>query len=220
MEEQASHVREIARLEALVAGDPGASAFPALAEANRRAGRVKEAERVAREGLQRRPELLAGRVALALALLDLGATGEARNELERVLGREPEHPVAAAAARCEPAPLDALADEELDEAFADAESHVEQMRSADDVAAEAMRAAALDGPEGVVAPGPDSPFATETVASLLAEQGHEDDAAAVRAHAQARQEVPPGGGGLSDAQRERVIAKLETWLEHLRRGRP
>ena len=52
--------------------DPGAPAFPALAEANRRAGRLDEAERVAREGLRRCPELLAGRVALALALLDLG----------------------------------------------------------------------------------------------------------------------------------------------------
>ena len=57
---------DLGRLEALVGDDPGATAFPALAEALRRSGRSKDAERVARAGLLRRPDTAAGRVALAL----------------------------------------------------------------------------------------------------------------------------------------------------------
>ena len=41
MEVQAA-AGEIARLEALLGADAGAGAFPALAEANRRAGRLEE----------------------------------------------------------------------------------------------------------------------------------------------------------------------------------
>lgn len=213
MEHQIHEVREIARLEALVAGDPGAPAFPALAEANRRAGRAEEAERVAREGLRHDPDHLAGRVALALALLELGRTDEARDQLERVLQVEPGHALARAARAGEPEPLEALDEDELEQAFADAESDADSMRSAHDVAAEAMRAAALDEPEGVFTAA-DSPFVTETVASLLAHQGHGDEARALRARAQER-----SGGGPSRDERDRAIATLESWLENLRRPR-
>jgi len=89
---------EIRRLEALVATGAGALAFPALAEAWRRAGRPEDAERVARDGLERAPHAAAGRVALALALLDQKRPAEAGAELERLLGGGAEHGIAHEAA--------------------------------------------------------------------------------------------------------------------------
>lgn len=212
--ELADHTGEIARLEALVGGDPGAPAFPALAEANRRAGRLEEAERVAREGLLRRPEQVAGRVALALALIDLGRLADARAELERVLRDVPDHPLARAAkeaSRDLDASLDDLDDRELDGAFASAEPDLDEMVDANAVAARALRAAELDEPEGFL-PEAGSPFATRTVADLLARQGHEAEAAALRRALHA-----PGGAGERD--REQVLATLERWLENVRRLR-
>jgi len=207
---------EIARLEALVAGDPGAAAFPALAEANRRAGRLDEAERVAREGLRRKPEQLAGRVALALALLDLGRAAEARRELERVLADVPDHPLARAAygasSELEDS-LDELEDRELDGAFASAEPDLDEMVDANELAARALRAADLDAPEGFV-PGAASPFATRTVAELLEQQGHGAEAAALL-----RTLSHPEDGGPDADERERVLATLERWLDNLRRLR-
>jgi tetratricopeptide (TPR) repeat protein len=210
---------EIARLEALLGADPGAPAFPALAEANRRAGRLEEAERVAREGLRRRPELSAGRVALALALLDLGRTEEARGELERVLEDVPDHPLALETfARSGGPPADALsaiADDEIDGAFEDAESSASELVDANEVAARALRAADLDQPEGVFSGDPDSPFATRTVAGLLERQGHRAEAEALRRDLELRTDGE-SRAPLADAQRERVIATLERWLENLR----
>jgi tetratricopeptide (TPR) repeat protein len=228
LDEQAA-LGEIARLEAIVGGDPGAPAFPALAEANRRAGRSKEAERVAREGLLHRPDVQAGHVALALALLDQDREDEARHTLERVLEQTPDHPVAGPAL---PGPaleaaadvsLDAaladeapeIGDDELDRAFASAEANVESMVSANDLAAQAVRAAELDGPEGIPT---HSPFATRTMANLLERQGHGVEAQAIRERA----ELNPrdsAGTSLPDPQRRRVIGTLERWLDHLRRAR-
>lgn len=222
---------EIARLEALLGADPGSPAFPALAEANRRAGRVEEAERVAREGLRRRPELVAGRVALALALLELERAEEAKSELERALEDVPDHPLvldvlARRGAVAAPESLDALADEEIDGAFADAETSLGELVDANEVAARAVRAADLDEPEDVVhgmpddevpIHTPDSPFATRTVAELLDRQGHGDEAAAIRRELTYRAEksAPP----LGETRREQLIATLERWLENLRRDR-
>jgi tetratricopeptide (TPR) repeat protein len=236
--EQQAALEEIARLEAHLGGDPSASAFPALAEANRRAGRAKEAERVAREGLRERPSFVAGRVALSLALLDLGRVDEARTELIQVLEMNP-HRARAANPLHRFAPLDHsamdepeetsgllgdLADDELENAFQDAEAQPDEMLSANRVAAAAVRDVDGDEPEGVMPIPADSPFATETVAGLLEQQNH-------RAEAQAMREslvAPPGsatlaaepGVALHDSmnQRARVIATLERWLENLRRG--
>jgi Flp pilus assembly protein TadD len=207
---------EIARLEALVGGDPGAPGFPALAEANRRAGRLEEAERVARDGLRLRPDCPAGRVALALALLDLGRTPDARRELERALADVPDHPLARAAYGASgdlDDALDELEDRELDGAFASAEPDLDEMLDANELAARALRAADLDQPEGFV-PAADSPFATRTVAELLERQGHGAEAAALRRTL--------SGGGEGDGpggDREHVIATLERWLDNLRRLR-
>jgi predicted Zn-dependent protease len=214
---------EIARLEALLGSDPGADAFAALAEANRRAGRIEEAERVAREGLRRRPELLGGRVALALALLDQDRVAEARAELERVLEEVPDHPLAldALAERAGgagPDALDALGDAEIDGAFAEAETSLGELVDANEVAARALRAADLDEPEGVFRDDVPSPFATRTVADLLERQGHPADAEALRQQLSQGRDEPvvslPG-----EERRENLIATLERWLENLRRNR-
>jgi hypothetical protein len=270
---------ELERLEALVSGPLGTMAFPLLAETHRRAGRPEEAERVAREGLRRASPAPAGRIALALALLDQKRDDEARVELEGLLGGDAEHRIArealvqagagpsigldtarvaeasAEASRGElatldpypqderhsssasdenpasgdgdalpgdeapgmtmepglmgpfgppppPAPARSLVfdgeveDDELEGAFAEAESERDQMLGADDVAQAVLasvpdeedlgRAEAdldeeeADGFAASVA-SPSSPFATETVAGLLERQGHGDDAARVRA---------------------------------------
>jgi tetratricopeptide (TPR) repeat protein len=220
MEVQAA-AGEIARLEALLGADPAAPAFPALAEANRRAGRLEEAERVAREGLRRRPELVAGRAALALVLLDLGRVDEARAELERILEDVPDHPLALASfARAGGTALEALADDEIEGAFADAETSVGEMVDANHVAARALEAADLDEPEGVFPTDPDSLFATPTVANLLETQGHGAEAAALREELARRSRgEAPASAAAEGAQRERVIATLERWLENLRRTR-
>ena len=237
MEQQAA-LDEIARLEAHMRGDPSASAFPALAEANRRAGRAKEAERVARDGLRERPTLLAGRVALSLALLDLGRIDEARTELIRVLDTNPFHAPAADALH-QVSPLDHpgmdeqeenpellgdLAEDELENAFQDAEAQPDEMLSANRVVAAAVRDVDQDEPEGVMPFSEDSPFATETVADLLEQQEHRGEAEAVRemlegAATSANPAMDPGAE-LHDTtnHRARVIATLERWLENLRRG--
>ena len=74
-----------------VEADPASIAFAQLAEEYRRAGQSDEAVRVCREGLTRHPAYLSARVTLGRALLDLGSFGEAREELEFVVGEAPEN---------------------------------------------------------------------------------------------------------------------------------
>jgi tetratricopeptide (TPR) repeat protein len=220
---------DLGRLEALVGDDPGATAFPALAEALRRSGRTKDAERVARAGLLRRPDTAAGRVALALALLDLGRETEARSELARVLDAAPDHPLAerfasprARVAGFAPPPPPAPAEEleridegEIEDAFELARPEPE-LASPDEAVAHALHAAELedaaDEIELVDADGDadaDLPVATRTVAALLERQGHTGDAERMRASLSAP----------AEAERERVLSTLERWLENLRRRR-
>lgn len=234
MEGQAA-LGEIARLEAQMGGDPSARAFAALAEAHRRAGRAKDAERVAREGLRERPSFVAGRVALSLALLDLGRVDEARAELIRVLEMNPDHPLAAnalhrAAPRAEGAigeleeasgPLVDLAEDEIESAFQDAEAQPDEMLSANRLVAAAVRGVDHDQPEGVMPFSPDSPFATETVASLLERQNHRGEARAMRdALEGSAASAADRSSTLHDSinHRARVVATLERWLGNLRRG--
>lgn len=233
--EQQQALEEIARLEAHMGGDPGASAFPALAEANRRAGRADVAERVAREGLDERPDFVAGRVALSLALLDQGRVDEARGELVRVLEMIPDHALAVGALRrASPEalggiaelgggaePLGDLAEDELESAFQDAEAQTDEMLSANRVVAAAVHGVEQDEPEGVMPFPADSPFATETVADLLEKQEHHGEARAMRdALDRSAARVRDSDVELQDAMnhRARVIATLERWLENLRRG--
>jgi tetratricopeptide (TPR) repeat protein len=212
---------EVARLERLGAADPRSPAFPALAEAHRRAGRAEVALKIAEDGLRHQPDLVAGHMALALALLDLGRTEELRSRLARVLDAVPEHGLAtriqgalAAAPQAPPAhPLAGIDELELEDAFEDAEAERDEMVDANHVAAETLRAVEEGSPEGVFMPGVGTPFATETVAGLLEEQGHTERAQAIRRALSPQQAEPR----LEDHRRERVVATLERWLEKLRR---
>jgi len=214
----------IARLEDTVASDE--SAFPALAEALRREGRTAEAERVARQGLERKPGSAEGSVALGLALLDQGRDEEARQVLETlvseafaVLGLPRAPSPAAVPLRSQPmGPLGAaLTAPELDRAFAAAETDLDQLIDADHVAEEALRRADPT-PVEVTASAPESPFATHTVADLLERQGDLEAASLLRA---SLRDVDRNGAALAAAgsRRQRAIAKLERWLENLRRPR-
>lgn len=224
------HAADVERLEALGGGRPGAPVFPALAEAHRRAGDAEKAARVAREGLAERPGLPAGRVALALALLDLGRVDEARAELAAVLDDVPAHPLARRArqedADSEAAdvpgafeapgreasdPLGTLDEGELEAAFDEAEAEPEEMMDANHVAEATLRQVEDGTPEGVDVARRGSPFATETVASLLERQGHDERARAVR------EAAGRSGPVRDDARRDTVLATLERWLDNVRR---
>lgn len=236
--EQQTALDEIARLEALTAGESGAPVFPALAEAHRRAGRPEEAEKVARDGLRHRPDFVAGRVALSLALLDLGRVDEARTELRRVLDLVPEHVLAAGAfdsttdspepqraeGSASTGPLSDLAEDEIESAFDGAEAQADEMFSANRVVEAAVRDIDKDEPEGVSAFDEGSPFATPTVADLLERQNRGEEARALRESlgrsAASESHTAEGGVALRGAHedRARVLATLERWLENLRRG--
>lgn len=236
---------EVARLEAIVRTGGATQAFPALCEAHRRSGRPEEAERLAREGLRRHPEQTAGRVALGLALIDLGRLDEARSELVRVLDAVPDHGLAQAAlAEPEEAPvaeaelLDEIADGELEQAFAAAEANPEEMMDANGVAAAVVRAVESepdeaegpsdpeDGREGEIAldhgqVAVEPPFATRSMADLLERQGRADEAQQLRASLDV---APPAETEEAEAEpaggeRDRVVRTLEGWLQNLRKGR-
>jgi hypothetical protein len=214
----------LARLEASVGSDPGASEFPALAEALRGAGRLQEAEDVARRGLEREPGNLEGTLVRALILLDRGRIDDARSEL---VARAGEFLAACGVDRAEARDAAAEAAEfdvevtegELDRAFDVAEPDRDQLVDADRVAQDAMHSADLDHPEGLPDPASDPVFATRTMAELLERQGDSEGASQIRttlaADAPAADEVgatrsgPPPG-------RERIIETLETWLFNLR----
>lgn len=211
---------EIERLERIVQGDPTAPAFPALAEAHRRAGDPKRAEQVARAGLAGRPDHVAGGVALGLALIDQGRQAEARAVLVRALEATPEHLLARraledlAGTSPELPALDTL-DSELDAALELARADSEAMIDADDLAQEAVRRVDPipdEATELVTAEG--SPFATRTVAHLLEQQGDADAAQVLRRNLEQRRER-------SSAERKRrLVTRLEGWLVKLRRGEP
>jgi tetratricopeptide (TPR) repeat protein len=222
-----AHAAEIARLEGIMAGDPGAPAFPALAEAQRRAGRPAQAERIARAGLRVQPEHVAGRVALGLALLDLGRVEDARSEFALALEATPDHVLARAAlggaaseapdaGAWDDSPLARIGEGEIEAAVAAARAEREAMLDADRVALAALRE--VEEPEAEPAAEEDalarvadrsSPFATRTVADLLERQGDRARAESVRRAAAARR-----GAG---SEREVLIVKLEAWLARLRR---
>jgi hypothetical protein len=147
-------------------------------------------ERLARleKGVERGLELLGG-----------GRADEARAVLSELLAPPPPHGISEA---------------ELDGAFADAEPEVERMRSADDVAEQAMLQAdqALEA-EGELAPDEvGEHFATETMAHLLERQGDDDGAERIRAA------LDLGDGETPRTNRGNVVSTLERWLENLRGG--
>ena len=224
---EAVEMSDLERLQELLGSDPGSAVFPALAETHRRAGEPGQAEVIARAGLDRRPDALAGRVALGLALLDQERLDEARVELERVLASVPDHPVAleglassgsggASPPRLnaldapDPDVLDEPIDEpEIDAAFEQATPERDEMVSADSVAAQAIRSIENEVLHEVGRDEVGIPVSTQTVAGLLEEQGHAGDAAAMRQELDAR----------VLADRERILGTLERWLDNIQRNR-
>ena len=224
---EAMGMSDLERLQGLLGSDPGSAVFPALAETHRRAGEPGQAEVIARAGLDRRPDALAGRVALGLALLDQERLDEARVELERVLASVPDHPVAleglassgsggASPPRLnaldapDPDVLDEPIDEpEIDAAFEQATPERDEMVSADSVAAQAIRSIENEVLHEVGRDEVGIPVSTQTVAGLLEEQGHPGDAAAMRQELDAR----------VLADRERILGTLERWLDNIQRNR-
>jgi hypothetical protein len=173
-----------------------------LAEAQRRAGRPAEAERIARRGLSQDPDSLPLRVALALALLDQRLFEFAREELVRGLEAAAEAPAE-------------LSEQELSDAFEQAEPETEDLVDADRVAQEALREAEL-GPADEISPAheDDSPFATHTMAELLEKQGDREGAERIRSRLErGRSDSGSAAGG---ERRGRVVRELERWLANLR----
>lgn len=245
-------------VEPTAESDP--QAWPALADAHRRAGRLDEARKVAEHGLEGSPYDLLGRVALALTLLDEGEPDAARNTLAPVfaddLSAESEatsggpfaafaavggnpladpavpftatslaDPAAAVGAtgladpaRAPGADVEALAaiDElEVEDAFEAAETRTDEMHNANHLAEAALHAVESGAPEGVWTPETASPFATQTVADLLEQQGHEETARDLR------EELLASGthdGAAAYQDRQRTVATLERWLGNLRRA--
>ncbi len=219
--DQQVEAAEIDRLEAVGALVPGSPGFAALAEAHRRGGAADQALRVADAGLRARPDLVAGRLARALALLDLGRAEEARGEIVGVLQAVPDHPIAvdllapASEPPAQAAPFGDLGEGELEAAFLDAEAEPDQMVDANDVAQAALHQVEQSDAEDLLASA-DSPFATETVARLLEEQGHQDRAEAVR---QGLVTDEPTAEAAPIAGRDAgVVATLERWLSKLQGG--
>lgn len=78
---QAAAQSAIRRYEERLARDPASLAFAPLADAYRKAGRVRDAIRLCREGLERFPHYTTARLVLAKAYLDDGDTQQAAAEL-------------------------------------------------------------------------------------------------------------------------------------------
>lgn len=178
--------------------------FAAQAERLRRAGDPSAALEHARAGLQSDSHHVAGRVAVALALLDLGRVQDARHELEAIVyvGDAPH----------EEEPLPELADEEVERAIEEASPESDAMLDAERIAMGAIRAVEGEGPGS----GPELPgeaFRTQTMAHLLEQQGDREGAAAIRASL--RSEIVQEN---ETARVDRRIKVLERWLARLRRG--
>jgi hypothetical protein len=192
------------------------------AEARRRAGEPEQARRLAEAALVDEPRDPTGRAVLALACLDLGDVAAAREALEALVppaGGPTAEPIDAGPAVDEPFgvvsdPLQDLAENELETAFSQVESESVEVWTTNRVAEAALRSVEEGQPEGVDdLAEPEFPFATETVASLLEEQGAADRAQAIRA----KLERVSDPARPDFDQRERWVGTLEHWLDNLRR---
>jgi len=184
----------------------GSGTLAALAEEQRRGGDAFEALRMAEDALERDADDVAARATAVLAALDLGDESRARSFLE---------PLVAVAA---PLGFESFDETEIDGAFAEAEPETAAMRDANALAYDAIRAAALDTPEGVAAPvEPESPFQTRTMAALLERQGDAAGAESIRSAIARRERETsvPVRSGRRHGDRIRI---LERWLGRVRRG--
>jgi len=204
--------------------DPNASAvFSAQAEAERRAGRPERARSLAEAALAHATPHPSAHAAYVLALIDSGDLVGAHRALEgaflalggELIEQSDEHAAENWDRGAAPAALATLADEELETAFEAAESQPDEMHDANQVAAAALELVEDGTPEGVDLTSTDSPFATETVASLLEKQGRGARAGEVRNAVRARGQLREVR--LDEGRRERVVATLTRWLDNLRR---
>ncbi len=230
MESQiAQEEAEIGRLRGLSAQDPAGPAIASFAEAHRRAGDPDKALALADQGLASQPDLVAARIAKALALLDLMRAEDARAELEEVLRLVGDHPVAqtlldesftASTPEAGSDELGSFNEAELDDAFRGAEPLRDEMVSANDFAEAALHTID-DEPDPEAEPflpfrpASDSPYATATVADLLDEQGHVDDARDLRQDLHLSSAPPESRFEASGEGR--ILTTLERWLDNLRR---
>jgi tetratricopeptide (TPR) repeat protein len=175
--EESAAVLAIRRLEERLAKDPGSPGFAPLADAYRKAGRVRDAIRLCREGLTRFPEYATARLILAKALLDDGDPDGALAEVRAILGGNP----ADAQAHRLAGELERRAGR-LPEALA----HLRQAAALDPSDRESsLLAEVLDG-GGAVGRGSvlarllaDDTFATVSFGTVCLEQGLPDEAAQI-----------------------------------------
>ena len=79
----------IRRHEERLLKEPGSLAFAPLADAYRKSGRVQEAIRLCRDGLERFPDYATARLILAKSLLDDGDQAGALTEVRTILAKSP-----------------------------------------------------------------------------------------------------------------------------------
>jgi tetratricopeptide (TPR) repeat protein len=84
-------VAELERYLRIFQENPDSRVFAPLADMYRRLGRLREAELICREGLERHPYYAGGRVALAHILLDSSRLDEALGESESVVTYYPDN---------------------------------------------------------------------------------------------------------------------------------
>lgn len=164
----------------------------------RRGGDAGGAVAVAEAGLSEEPGNDRVRMSLALALLDVGDVRRARQALELAL------PVPTPA----PAPAGLggeLGDDELEAALAQAETNPDEMMSANKVVEQTLEDEHVDAPEAGFDVTGSQTYATETMASLLEEQGRRNEASTLRR------------GLLSDSPQEHLLQddENETTLDSL-----
>jgi hypothetical protein len=199
------------QLAGAIAGNPGAPAFPAVAELHRRAGRFLEFETVVRAGLERCPESHEGRLVLAIGLLDQGRINEARAEFDHLTAV-----ILAEHGLTPQAPDDEVSESEFEAAFDAAETDNDALIDPNRIAEEAVESvdrAAREGlPEGdALAAG--SAFATESMATLLSEQGDFAGAERIRESLSLSSESVASDG---NDRKTTWIATLERWLSNIR----
>ena len=205
------------QLAVAIEENPGAPAFPAVAELHRRAGRFLECETVLRAGLERCPESHEGRLILALGLLDMGREAEAHAEFERLTAVIlASHGLAPSVPEPELETDDDVSDHEFEAAFEAAETDREALIDPNRVAEEAVEAVDRGAGDGLSEDAdallPGSAFATASMAALLAEQGDVAGAERIRANLSPTESAPRVAG----EHRSRIIATLEGWLANIR----
>jgi len=142
IEQQIEALRDLYRSER----DPDGRAFAPLADAYRRAGQVKQALALLREGLAELPDFTTGHVVAARVYMDSGLTAEAELSCRRALELDPENVLA----------LETLAGA-LDARGADAEAREVRQRLEDIVT---PHAAGEDRAEPLPSEGLDAPAST------------------------------------------------------------